>query len=430
LNKSLSSIILRTSLIWAPMALSAQLGLADHEEGVASYLRGVSPLKVTIMQRPTENPDSVIINLATRMPLNRLVFVRDDRAFKAVYELSLHVIGEEDKVKITKIWLEEVSRPTFKETKAEDQYHQAHTELTLAPGEYEFIIHLVDQDNSRRFTVKKDVEVVSYPEDEVVVSDLLFLDAVPEGDDFVKDVMPHLLSEIGENVDTIFIRIAVRNPFHSATVQVQYSLRDENEYMVVTYYDTLEIPSSLSYHILPLPVRELKPKRYDFVIYLQGGDIEAEKEAPVDVGWTGVSALVGDLDEAIEQLRYITSRRQIKNIKNNPEEVKRQLFMEFWKELDPSPNTPRNELMDEYYRRVAYADIHFSSFQKGWESDLGMVYIIYGPPDEIERHPFEMGQKPYQIWVYYENNMQFVFMDMNMFGDYRLISPLYPHRSR
>ncbi|MCK4723767.1 MAG: GWxTD domain-containing protein, partial [Dehalococcoidia bacterium] len=65
----------------------------------------------------------------------------------------------------------------------------------------------------------------------------------------------------------------------------------------------------------------------------------------------------------------------------------------------------------------------------GWESDMGMVYIIYGQPDDIERHPFDIDRKPYQIWFYYSKGWRFVFMDVNMLGDYRLVTPLYPSGS-
>jgi hypothetical protein len=60
---------------------------------------------------------------------------------------------------------------------------------------------------------------------------------------------------------------------------------------------------------------------------------------------------------------------------------------------------------------------------------MGMVYIIYGPPDDVERHPFNMDSKPYQIWLYYSKGLRFVFVDVNMLGDYRLITPLNPTRS-
>ncbi|MBA7483939.1 hypothetical protein ES707_19456 [subsurface metagenome] len=85
--------------------------------------------------------------------------------------------------------------------------------------------------------------------------------------------------------------------------------------------------------------------------------------------------------------------------------------------------------MDEYYGRVAYANTYFRSMQPGWETDMGMVYVIYGPPDEIDRHPFDVNQKPYQVWFYYNKGWRFVFVDANMLGDYRLVTPLYPTRS-
>jgi len=36
--------------------------------------------------------------------------------------------------------------------------------------------------------------------------------------------------------------------------------------------------------------------------------------------------------------------------------------MSFWKERDPNPNTTINELMDQYYLRVKYANEHFTTF--------------------------------------------------------------------
>ena len=56
---------------------------------------------------------------------------------------------------------------------------------------------------------------------------------------------------------------------------------------------------------------------------------------------------------------------------------------------------------------------------------MGYVYIMYGEPSSIERHPFEMDTKPYEIWTYYELNKQFIFVDDTGFGDYRLRNPMW-----
>lgn len=61
--------------------------------------------------------------------------------------------------------------------------------------------------------------------------------------------------------------------------------------------------------------------------------------------------------------------------------------------------------------------------RKGWRTDRGRVFILYGKPDEVERHPSEGVIKPYEIWYYYqiENGVQFVFVDKNGFSDYELV---------
>ncbi|MEJ2493473.1 MAG: GWxTD domain-containing protein, partial [Ignavibacteriaceae bacterium] len=132
------------------------------------------------------------------------------------------------------------------------------------------------------------------------------------------------------------------------------------------------------------------------------------------------------IDKAITELVYIASPEEIGKMedgKNEKEKTKR--FLEFWKTKDPSPGNEQNEVFEEYYRRVDYSNKNFSQYMDGWRSDRGMVYIILGAPNNIDRHPFEYDSKPYEVWQYYELNRSFVFVDETGFGDYRLTTPLY-----
>jgi hypothetical protein len=43
----------------------------------------------------------------------------------------------------------------------------------------------------------------------------------------------------------------------------------------------------------------------------------------------------------------------------------------------------------------------------------------------VDRHPFEVDSKPYEIWAYYELNYSIVFVDETGFGDYRLQTPIW-----
>ena len=69
-------------------------------------------------------------------------------------------------------------------------------------------------------------------------------------------------------------------------------------------------------------------------------------------------------------------------------EEERDKFIEaFWDRRNPNPDSEDNEFKDEHYRRIEYANEHFAAGVQGWRTDRGRIYIVFGPPDEIESHP-------------------------------------------
>jgi GWxTD domain-containing protein len=135
--------------------------------------------------------------------------------------------------------------------------------------------------------------------------------------------------------------------------------------------------------------------------------------------------VVTDIDKAIAETVYIANPTELdymKAGKDIAEKTKR--FLEFWKKKNPSPNSEENRIFDEYFKRVSYVNENFSTYVDGWKTDRGMVFILLGPPNNIDRHPFEYDSKPYEIWQYYDLNRSFIFLDETGFGDYRLITPL------
>ncbi len=100
-----------------------------------------------------------------------------------------------------------------------------------------------------------------------------------------------------------------------------------------------------------------------------------------------------------QDVAYIINDRERAAFQSLTTDEEREHFIEqFWQRRDPTPGTPRNEFKEEHYRRIAYANQHFASFVSGWKTDRGRVYIVYGPPDEIESHPG--GAAPYEVWFY------------------------------
>jgi GWxTD domain-containing protein len=166
----------------------------------------------------------------------------------------------------------------------------------------------------------------------------------------------------------------------------------------------------------------------EYTIYLNntspGNNLELKGDDDFIIGWSILGLVKNDWKTAVAQLRYIATHDQMKKLSDASPESRLALWSEFWKAKDPSPSTPDNELKDEYYKRIRYADLNFGNFGRdGWRTDMGMVYITYGPPDEIERHPFDIDAKPYQVWYYYTMKLIFRFVDVNGYGEFELVYP-------
>ncbi|MBY0507016.1 MAG: GWxTD domain-containing protein [Bryobacteraceae bacterium] len=96
-----------------------------------------------------------------------------------------------------------------------------------------------------------------------------------------------------------------------------------------------------------------------------------------------------------EDVVYIITPEEAARFSALGSDAEREKFIEqFWARRDPTPGTEANEKKEEHYRRIAYANERFSKDQtKGWKTPRGRVYIVKGPPDEIESHPNERREK-------------------------------------
>ncbi len=76
--------------------------------------------------------------------------------------------------------------------------------------------------------------------------------------------------------------------------------------------------------------------------------------------------------------------------------------------------------MNEFFRRVDYAETHFTVKKRtdGYKTDMGKIYIRYGKPVSIERK-FNTLNLPIEIWNY--GNRNYIFVDKNQNGKYELM---------
>ena len=96
------------------------------------------------------------------------------------------------------------------------------------------------------------------------------------------------------------------------------------------------------------------------------------------------------------------------------EENKKLATDNFWLGIAGSTGVAR-EMIRIYYNRVYFANYYFSGTKPGWKTDRGMVYIVYGPPKNLQKSPDS------ESWIYYlkgpSNSITFNFnYDPNPFN--------------
>lgn len=73
--------------------------------------------------------------------------------------------------------------------------------------------------------------------------------------------------------------------------------------------------------------------------------------------------------------------------------------------IEMTTSTDRAKIfMRGYFRRVELANHYFTSYKEGWKTDQGMIYTIFGLPDEVSR---DEGK---ETWYYKSTGTRFTFL--------------------
>ena len=101
-------------------------------------------------------------------------------------------------------------------------------------------------------------------------------------------------------------------------------------------------------------------------------------------------------------VRYIITKQEIKAYKALETEVERATFIDwFWQRRDVVPGTPQNEFRERFEKRVFESTRQFSFTTKpGWKTDMGKIYILVGPPDDMVKDVMAKTHRGIITWVY------------------------------
>lgn len=372
----------------------------------------------------SENTDQVKLEVYVKISHDAIQFLKYGSGFKAEYELTVSIFDSEDSQILEDIFIGTIITDKYSETTSKKLHIMETRTFYLDPGKYKINVKLMDFDTRKTGRKTHNIDLNRFKKD-VVISDLLMINPHKRDGEGFPDGYP-ILPPILTNRDSIvylYSELKVSEGHYTLKTKVTSSKQKVISEEIVEEESNGEIIQ----HIIEYKPLDIGSKSFKVEIELEQDGNISKTDILVKVRWRGLTSQISNLDEAVNQLRYIAPSNDIRAMKKVASSKKKErLFKEFWKKRDPTPKTTENELMDEYYRRVNFANERYGSFRKGWETARGMIFILFGPPDDIETNLFSPDGKAYLKWSYYVINRTFIFVDRNGFGDYELTKPYYP----
>jgi GWxTD domain-containing protein len=300
--------------------------------------------------------------------------------------------------------------------------------LFLPPGEYNVIVSIFEQSTKKRSEIKKEITVEDYSTPAMSISNVMIVSKISTSEG-KKIITPEVQRNVG-TVDTFFLFFYVYKNNDDQNVILNCRVLDPDKKEFFVKKETIDFTAGLiaqNQVFVAIPTADMGFGKFTVELTAASTNYNAAASSTFENVSPDFPAPLKNIGELVEQLQYIAKDDELEYIRDAKTDLEKQKrFLDFWKKKDPSPNTKRNEVMQEYYKRLINANKFFTTtYTPGWKTDMGMVYVIFGEPSNIERHPYDMDAKPYEIWDYYGDNLQFVFVDNTGFGDYRLITPIW-----
>jgi len=381
-----------------------------------------------------QKSDSLDVKIFFKFANNSLIFekVRGKKdIFKAQPEVEFSIKDGDGITRFKTLWGKEILYDNYDRTKKKDEYIEDFISIKLANKKHEVMIDFLDNHNKQEskftFDILEADKLSTLYEDLFIVSN--------DG----KGYKPYILNSsayFDPNGFYIYIPIinntkligckyklerirktdeteGEKNIFNSVKMELNGEDKCDllsgdlsfhvNDYHVILTEENDNYKKYLKIYIGP---EKIFPGAYKLTIL---EDDTVIKEYDFNIIWNNMPLALRKISYAIKKMHFIITNEEYEKMEAGGDEEQVAKFIDYWRNMDPTPKTPYNEALNQYYSRVDYSYFNFQTMAQrdGSNTDRGKIYILYGPPSTIKNN-FKAG-KPQIIWEYDNIDKQFVF---------------------
>ncbi|MEA3285783.1 MAG: GWxTD domain-containing protein [Candidatus Marinimicrobia bacterium] len=313
-------------------------------------------------------------------------------------------------------------------------------------GEYLLQVDIIDLHSNSRQRIRKPIILELFPAEDLTLSDITIASKIIKVDhenEFTKygyDVVPNAERSFNSRAPMLYYYFEAYGLSGAGDFQVHTQVLSLNEDVIQDYpIRTKKMPGTSAVEWGGVNTAGLRSGIHKLLItvtdQVSGQHVSTKKtfyvlkpsnseQAQATAGSDYSTLSESQLDDIFKVASLVMAKKEQRLFKYSDIEGKRNVLTAFWDRNDPDPETAINEFKTQFYQRVQLANREYSTETKeGWKADRGRVLIQYGHPNNIERAPSALGQKPWESWEYYEieGGIQFFFVDRTGYGIYQLV---------
>ncbi|UCE19997.1 MAG: GWxTD domain-containing protein [Gemmatimonadota bacterium] len=379
---------------------------------------------------------------------DQLTFSQMETGYAGAYEIEI-ILDREGRKPEKKSWLGAAQIDSLEEASQKISLFDVNYFL-LEPGHYTLSAKVADLNSGLKGSYVERLTIPKFKEKELGLSQIEFasrIEAVASQNKFVKNgvfVLPNPLHLYGIQLPAVFFYAEVYNLQHSegdtSTYTIQYDIIDSTDTVVkpssprtfrknstsaVVTEQTSCVTLGTGKYTLKLNVTdnetgEQATQEGTFQVRMPRRPVSAQGES---------DSLLNEEQAQLNRniISYIATRKELQLYDDFNLDGKKAFLEKFWSDRDPTPGTEINEFKEDHHKRFAFANINFQSTtqKEGWKTDMGRIYILYGPPHDIERHTADAESNAWEKWIYEslkdQGNVFFILGDLEGFGRYTLL---------
>ncbi|HHJ53718.1 MAG TPA: GWxTD domain-containing protein [Caldithrix abyssi] len=401
---------------------------------VAFFVAGqlfAQPLPADYFTYKSKTSGKTYLEIYLKIDNSRLNFVKNQGVYETELAFTVHLFNAQDEKVAEQSFTKKFICTKFSETINPRLDQVFLFPFRIAPGNYTAVIQIKDRNAPRQMLKKLHLVVPDYRDGRFHLSSLLIASETNGRVD--GKGIPYIGGALAPGHHRVSLYFEAYNlPAGSdgttRQVATRISFINEKGKTVKSFNQKVRTNQRDAAFNLHLSLSDLPPGEYHLAVEQTDADRAnyARSEKTVAVLQSPIDLRFKKYEDVLDELRFIASKEQIERLKRVPIDQRQQAISDFWKSKDPTPLTAKNEIFEEYYGRIENANRLFSNGPlPGWKSDFGLVYILFGPPDQIVVEKSEFSFMEQQIWQYRSLRLSFTFLNRSRFDDYMLLDKGY-----